>query len=53
MLCPKFNSHVYNLKFLAIGEQMGKKTCFNWGMPRVPRTFMMGHSIWFLQKTIL
>ncbi len=35
----------------AIGGHMGGKTCFNWGMPRVPKTFMMVHSIWFLQKT--
>ncbi len=34
----------------AIGEHMGEKTCFNWGMPSVPKTLMMGHSIWFLHK---
>jgi hypothetical protein len=50
MFCPKFNSHVYKLKMWAIGEHMGEKTCFNWGMPNVLKTLMMGHSIWFLQK---
>ncbi len=34
----------------AIGEHMGEKTCFNWGMLSVPKTLMMGHSIVFLQK---
>jgi hypothetical protein len=34
----------------AIGEHMGEKTYFNWGMPSVSKTLMMGHSIWFLSK---
>jgi hypothetical protein len=53
MLCPKLNSHVYKLKMWAIREHMGEKTCYNWGRPSVPKTLMMGHSIWFLQKNKL
>jgi hypothetical protein len=43
IICPTFNSHVYKLKRLAIGENIclyfvtwGPKRCFYWRVPNVP-----------------
>jgi hypothetical protein len=46
IICPKFNSHAYKLKRLAIGENIclyfvtwGPKRCFYWRVPNVPEIF--------------
>jgi hypothetical protein len=53
--CPKFNTHVYKLKMRNLGEHIclyftigGQKRCFYWGMPNVPKTLLMGQTIWLL-----
>jgi hypothetical protein len=55
MVCPKFNSHVYELKkgrtqgstFVSILQLVLPLG----GVPKCSKILMMGQSIWFLQKT--
>jgi hypothetical protein len=57
MVCPKFKSRVCKLKRLPIEEHIcfyfstwGLKRYFYWGVPSVPKTFVMGRSILPLPK---
>jgi hypothetical protein len=58
MVCPKFNSHVYNkLKRYSIGKYIcfyfatwDPKRSFHWGVLNMSKKLLMGQSIWLLQK---
>ncbi len=59
IVCPKFNSHVYELKSYVVGEyicfyftNVGPKRCVHWGVHTIPRKLLMGQWMWLFQRKI-